>query len=636
MKNDPSVWRALGGVAVSAALVFGPSAARAGTYPTNACVSKKLKATSNFCKSILKAWSKWEKDPNKDPAQTALEASIDQARSKFSLIWGKAEATALKKGVDCTETTETSTAIDAILDLALDDVAAEINADIDPMTADKADLTCRAKILKAAATKCGALLKAESKFVKKPENDPLRATLAAAKVAASNKFDSAWTKAACNTTVTVETIEGKLDDLASSVVEKTTISPNVPTTWTMITPDSEVDYQGKTLRPICSLGTDYVFFVKRGSVNKLLVYYQGGGACFDWFTCGGIGSMTCKDATGPGDNPASYTNGFGDLTNPLNPFKDWNAVFIPYCTCDVHWGDKVNYYPGPPSIQIYHRGFHNAQVVERWAREHFVTPTDIFVTGSSAGAYGAIMNGIYLHKAYPASRLSVVGDAGNGVITDDFLSGVIPGGRKWGIKNWGVENNLPVWIPGIDLPIEDLSISKLWANAANFYPRSMFGQYTTAWDGSGGGQVAFYNVMLNPNDLINWPKWWEPTCQWHDNMVTLVNEAVALSTNNNYRYYIGAGSRHTMWGSDKVYTDTTGGVPTVLDWITDMMTDPTGPNWINAQCSTCNLVDTCQGGANAGLSCTDDSDCPGGYCQFDPRPSPLAPPYEPGGVVNCP
>jgi hypothetical protein len=26
---------------------------------------------------------------------------------------------------------------------------------------------------------------------------------------------------------------------------------------------------------------------------------------------------------------------------------------------------------------------------------------------------------------------------------------------------------------------------------------------------------------------------------------------------NNYRYYIGTGSRHTMWDSNKVYTDTT-------------------------------------------------------------------------------
>ena len=36
----------------------------------------------------------------------------------------------------------------------------------------------------------------------------------------------------------------------------------------------------------------------------------------------------------------------------------------------------------------------NAQVVEKWAREHFVTPEQVFVTGSSAGAYGAIASSL--------------------------------------------------------------------------------------------------------------------------------------------------------------------------------------------------------------------------------------------------
>ena len=88
---------------------------------------------------------------------------------------------------------------------------------------------------------------------------------------------------------------------------------------------------------------------------------------------------------------------------------------------------------------------------------------------------------------------------------------------------------------------------------------------------------------------------------------------------SNYRYYIGTGSRHTMYGSNKVYTDTTGGVPTLVDWVNATLASspPSGNNsaWTNVECTNCGLL------------------LPG-----DPQPSPLAPPFEQAGsdvVVQC-
>jgi hypothetical protein len=56
--------------------------------------------------------------------------------------------------------------------------------------------------------------------------------------------------------------------------------------------------------------------------------------------------------------------------------------FVSYCSCDVHFGDAAQEYP--PHVE--HRGYQNSRIVEKWAREHFVNPEQIFVTGSSAGA----------------------------------------------------------------------------------------------------------------------------------------------------------------------------------------------------------------------------------------------------------
>jgi hypothetical protein len=86
-------------------------------------------------------------------------------------------------------------------------------------------------------------------------------------------------------------------------------------------------------------------------------------------------------------------------------------------------------------------------------------------------------------------------------------------------------------------------------------------------------------------------------------------------TNDNYRYYIGTGSRHTMYGSNKVYTDTTGGVPTIVSWVNSMLARDVG--WTNVECS---------------------SGC-GTLLPGDPAPSPLQPPFSMSGsdiVVTCP
>jgi hypothetical protein len=334
--------------------------------------------------------------------------------------------------------------------------------------------------------------------------------------------------------------------------------------------------------------------VKRGTVNKLIVYYQGGGACWDFLTCGQI-APTFKQTAGPGDNPANASTGFADYTDPENPFRDWNAVFVPYCTGDVHWGDAVvQHLPDSDIATIHHKGRVNAAVAEKFAREHFVHPDQVFVTGSSAGSYGAVVNGLFLQEdAYPSTPFAVLGDGGNGVITQDFLEN--------DLAKWGIEQNLPRWIPALDQPLTELTASDLWTEAALFYPQSRFANYSTAYDGGQGGQVGFYNIMLSGDVISDWFLWWRPSCEWNDEMRALVQDSAARAPEN-YRYYIGVGSRHTMWGNDKVYTDTTGGVPTIVDWLSAMLEGT--PDWTNVECTDCGQL------------------LPG-----DPRPNPPQPPY---------
>jgi hypothetical protein len=467
-------------------------------------------------------------------------------------------------------------------------------------------------------------------------------------------FGRRWdriTRAQCPTTATEEEIGDAVVALSDDVVTNITVSPNVPDdVFVAVThpavgaPGHEVSYEGDVLGPRCQDSSQYSFFAKRGTQNKLLMYYEGGGACWDPVTCG---AELCKQDVTLGDYAdltalsGGFGSGFADLSDPRNPFKDWHIVYVPYCTCDVHWGDAAVDYEalGPfPARHVEHRGYDNAKLAEKWAREHFLVPEDIFVTGSSAGAYGATVHAMPLNEAYPAAMISMLGDAGNGVITQEFLE------EQFG--NWGVEQNLPD-VPGIDdVPVEDLSIPDIIEAAARYYPETNWGHYTAAYDGGTGGQTGFYHVMLNPYLPPVWPNWWQSSCAFNDVMRQQVadTEAAVSLENDNYRYYIASGSAHTMFGNPRVYADTTGGVPPLVDWVNDMIDDD--PSWTSVEASPFNVIfaGSCSGASdNPGERCHLDEDCPNGECQgHDPLPDPLVSPFEMVGsgptadvVINC-
>jgi len=238
-----------------------------------------------------------------------------------------------------------------------------------------------------------------------------------------------------------------------------------------------------------------------------------------------------------------------------------------------------------------------------------VNPDVVFVTGSSAGAYGAWFNAPLLHEVWPASQMHVLADAGNGVITSDFLENEF--------ANWNFVANLPD-IPGV---LESLTngsgMPGYTAAVASFFPDTNWAHYSTMFDGSQGGQTGFYNVMLNGGNPLAGVTWWDASCQFAENALSQSIE-IFDEVPDNYRYYFGTGSRHTMWGADKVYDDTTGNVPTVVNWIEAMLAGGPGgrdPAWENVLCEDCGLT-------------LDD----------DPMPNPLEAPFQQQGedvVIVC-
>jgi hypothetical protein len=276
-----------------------------------------MKAAADRCEEVLEAWSIWTK------TQNAPQPLIDEADAAFDEEWANAEGVAAMSNVDCVDMTLSGADMKALMDTRIDDIVAEVNDGLDLGV--KKQAICGSKILTAAAAKCQELLHAESSYIKGLSLDPDGAKRDAAQARASSEFSDQWddaTSKECPTTASEEEIEGKVDALSGDVVTNTIVSPNVPDDAFMaIThpaggePGNEVSYEGDTLIPQCQDSSAFTFFAKRGSVNKLLMYYYGGGACWDTLTCV---LRRCTQNANP--NPPGLGGwGFGDLTNPDNP-----------------------------------------------------------------------------------------------------------------------------------------------------------------------------------------------------------------------------------------------------------------------------------------------------------------------------
>jgi hypothetical protein len=553
-------------------------------FPVNACVAVKQEEAAQYCRDTLDTWARWFQNRASGKRDDRLLQLADRLDSR----WAEADASSLAKGSDCSDTTLSASEARGVVDAAVQDSVAELLEGLDGRGRGRSQSACAGRALRRAARLCEEMLDAEGRFVADPARDPGGVRRDAGRARAEALFARTAGRGNPHCRVDDGAVAASIRSAVDTIVRDTTASPHVPTSeYATYSPTGPVSYQGREFEAGCIFGTPYHFFARRGSVNKLVMYYQGGGACWEQVTCG---VATCDTSVNPdgGDNPNNFSSGFVDPDNPENPFRDWHAVFVSYCSCDVHYGDAAQDYananPASP-LHVEHRGFQNAKVVEKWAREHFVTPDAVFVTGSSAGSYGALFHGPGLHDAWPAAQIHVLGDAGNGVITTEFLQNEF--------QNWNFVANLPPDIPGVVESIEEGTGMVGYIDAVSrAFPRTTWANYSSAFDGGQGGQTGFYNLMLNDNQVAAAFTWWEGSCAFNRVMREQAVESATLAPTN-YRYYIGSGSRHTMWGSNKVYTDTLGGVPRIVDWVSAMLRSGSGrsdPAWTNVEADPFNVL----------------------------------------------
>ena len=81
----------------------------------------------------------------------------------------------------------------------------------------------------------------------------------------------------------------------------------------------------------CLDGDPYRFVVYPGTSNDLLIYFQGGGGCFDGKTS--ILGSCSNDASEREENVGVFKR-----DDARNPYRTYTIVHIMYCTGDLHAG----------------------------------------------------------------------------------------------------------------------------------------------------------------------------------------------------------------------------------------------------------------------------------------------------------
>ena len=153
-------------------------------------------------------------------------------------------------------------------------------------------------------------------------------------------------------------------------------------------------YRVTTSEMKTSEGDKYRALFKKGSENKVLIYFAGGGVSVNE-------DMAREDAYNTKevaiDMLANLTVNMGGIASDVegSPFEDWSIILFPYATGDFHAGTGEFHYTDTDGKEkiLYHNGYVNyTETMKKVMEQAGINDADtVLVTGYSAGGFGAAL-----------------------------------------------------------------------------------------------------------------------------------------------------------------------------------------------------------------------------------------------------
>jgi hypothetical protein len=289
--------------------------------------------------------------------------------------------------------------------------------------------------------------------------------------------------------------------------------------------------------------------------DDLMIYFEGGGACFNDacdFTAFSLPFIPPLD-------------GIFSRIHPSNAVRNWNMIYVPYCSGDIHAGDKD--YPLAGKTRHF-RGYSNVtRFLDYWVVS-LPWVKRVLSTGISAGGFGAGLNAKQIVEAFgPSLQYILLDDSGPPL----SKAAMTPCLQARFTEVWGLDQTFLASC-GSECTHPD-DFARDWiAHIANTYPNARAGIFSNTRDsvirtfmGFGWGNGSYDNCSGTPTSV--------PADVYHQDLLDLKAQySTRLST-----YYVGptrllygAGLWHTVLRSSTYYTTVIDGV-SVSAWVANLI-----------------------------------------------------------------
>ncbi len=338
--------------------------------------------------------------------------------------------------------------------------------------------------------------------------------------------------------------------------------------------------------------------------KQLVIYLEGGGACFNATTClgnpacftppavtadggasgadGGVGAADGAAAPPPCagfvtfDSRLGGAAGSGGIFNradAANPVKDWNFVYVPFCTGDLHGGLNTDATVSGVAGKQQFVGYANMQRDLARLVPTFPNLTKVLLTGISAGGFGAAINYPQTANAFAPVPVYSLDDSGP-PMSDPYLASCLQSEQA---TLWGLDKTLLVNCGPDCADHSNYSIDAV-IHTVREYPNIPFGLIEDTDDNT---ITSFYGYGAN-----NCAATFIPTAVTGPQFTAgLLDERKKLAAAgvHNVASYIFQDTRHTTLAAQYFDTQTAGGGDAgpkvkLTDWVTTLVNDGTVTN----------------------------------------------------------
>lgn len=298
---------------------------------------------------------------------------------------------------------------------------------------------------------------------------------------------------------------------------------------------------------VCGNGSNYKFFVNRvPHTRNTLIYFEGGGACWDYDSCAGnLGLLGARNPNGIADDYMKLQNFGSSLASPfifrLHPWsriktQDWNFVYVPYCTGDVFGGDKVAVYNDPkgqkPPLVWHHNGYRNSRAVVAWVKDNLQRPTQMFQTGCSAGGVGSMANYHHMRRDIAPTQGYLLNDSGPLFPTPangnpvDYPSAPLHNQIR---AAWGLDGSIFANFQAELAGFTSTNVGTVYKALANRWPNDRMG-HTHFWDDLNFSRYSYFryydDIRLEPDQKKREAA---QLARWHKDTARLYAELGSVS-----------------------------------------------------------------------------------------------------------